>query len=133
MYATIIVALIAAISAILAPVITALIQQRSAYRLAAAEWFFKERASSYKELLSAADQCLKNPCTDNIQVLRRASDAALLFSTIDTQAAISAFGQLILSSDLRTSSSQQLKALSAARLNMMLAMQKELDVKQANS
>ena len=112
MYATIIVALIAAISAILAPVITALIQQRSAYRLAAAEWFFKERASSYKELLS---------------------DAALLFSTIDTQAAISAFGQLILSSDLRTSSSQQLKALSAARLNMMLAMQKELDVKQANS
>lgn len=133
MYATIIVALIAAISAILAPVITALIQQRGAYRLAAAEWFFKERAASYKELLSAADKCLKDLCTDNIQILQRASDAALLFSSIDTQTAISSFGQLVLSSNLKTASSEQMKALSTARLGMMLAMQKELNVKQAKS
>ena len=133
MYVTIIVALIAAISAILAPVITALIQQRSAYHLSAAEWFFKERIAAYKELLSASDQCLKNPCADNIEALQRASNAALLFSTVDTQVAISKFGQLALSSDLRMSSNEQLKALSAARLNMILAMQKDLDIKKANS
>lgn len=126
MLAAIIVALITALAAIAAPLISAVITQHGAYKLASAEWFFREKVKSYKDFLLFADTYLREQSPKNIQALQHASDCALLFSSKDTQAAISCFGQALLAVDLQQASTSSLHQVSELRLHMILAMQKEL-------
>lgn len=128
MLAAIIVALITAFAAIIAPVISSLISQSGSYKLAASEWFFRERVAAYKALLSASSLCLKERTAESIVELQKASDEAFLFSSLDVQASISLFGRSVLSIDLKTASDEEMRNLGSARLQMISSMQRELNV-----
>lgn len=118
---------ITAIACVLAPLVSALISQRGTMKLKSFELFFQEKTAAYKEFLHACDHFLQSPSSpEEISALLEASSNALLFSSLDTQSAISAYGQLVRESVFPNCSSAKTMELSRARITTILAMQSEL-------
>ncbi|MBQ9269717.1 MAG: hypothetical protein IJ206_09405 [Oscillospiraceae bacterium] len=120
---TVIIALIAAISAIIAPVVTALINHRSAYRVKTTELYFVARADSFRRLLGVASHYPVRPSADDMQALQDASAGAMLFSSPDTQEKIALYVSKLMGNDY---SSASISALSDAHKAAILAMQSDL-------
>lgn len=81
---TLIVALITAIAAILAPLATAIINRVSEYRLRTLELFFNEKAQAYKQYLDITSRFPPNPSSNDLQELNSAMNQATLYSSEDT-------------------------------------------------
>lgn len=118
---------ITAVACVLAPVISASISQRGVMKLKSFELFFCEKTAAYKEFFHACDHYLQSPHSlEERKALLDASSNALLFSSLDTQAAISAYGQLVLESIYPNCSSTKTMELAQARTAVILALQSEL-------
>lgn len=81
---TIIVALITAFAAIIAPLITAIINHVSAYRLRTLELFFIEKSKAYHQYMNITSHFPINPTPEDIHTLYSALNQAVLYSSKDT-------------------------------------------------
>lgn len=125
-YATIIVAMITAFAAIVAPLFTALLTNRGAFRLKSSEWFLSEKMTAYREFLLAADQCLSCRSAETLLRLESSSANAILFSSKEVEVALSSFGRDILSSGFPECDDTVLRCLASSRLSVLSAMKKDL-------
>lgn len=123
---TLIIAIITALAAIIAPVITALITQRGAYKAKAAEMFFTAKVDAFLGFLSLAAEYAEPagmPSKEKSYALQSASAHALLFATPDTQEKIAIYGKLLLQNSFKP---EDIRKLSLAHRDAILAMQSEI-------
>lgn len=95
-YITLLASIITAFASIIAPVLTAIINNRSAYRLQSTELFFKAKSEAYKSFLSYAANFPPSPSPDEMQKLQEYHSQAMLFSSTHTQSCISEYAQCLL-------------------------------------
>lgn len=95
-YITLLASIITAFSAIIAPVLTARINARSAYRLKTTELFFRAKSEAYKDFLSYASNFPPVPSPTEIQKLQEYTSQAILFSSPHVQNHISEYSQCLL-------------------------------------
>lgn len=117
---TIIVALITAIAAILAPLITSVINQIGAHRLRALELFFEEKTKVYKQFLETTAQFPVFPTEDDVSKLNCALNLATLYSSRETGKAMSIYVHHLVNSKTQTTD------VGDAYLAVYHAMQNEL-------
>ena len=117
---TLIVALITALAAIIAPVLTALITQHGEYRLKSLELFFNAKSKAYLELLDATSNFPKFPEESKIIELYALLNRAFLLSTENTRSKLSLYVKLLIES------SADSELLTLAYQDAVLAMQNEL-------
>ena len=114
---TIIACSITAISAIIAPAVSAYIQVRYQYKIKTIDLFFNAKLKAYHDFMEAT---IDLPSSDS-QVLKNfdhMSAAALLLSTPETQAAISLYGQALIEN-------VPSEIIGNVQANSILAMQKD--------
>lgn len=114
--------LLTAICALLSPIIT----QRGEYRRARMKLHFEQKVHTYFDLLDVITALMASPTPDPALLKRyhHASACALLFCSLDTQAAVSAFGALLLSP---LDSPEARMRLSSAETALLLSLQNDLD------
>ena len=116
---TIIACSITAISAIIAPAVSAYIQVRYQYKIKTIDLFFNAKLKAYHDFMEAT---IDLPSSDS-QVLKNfdhMSAAALLLSTPETQAAIALYGQALIEN-------VPSEIIGNVQANAILAMQKDLN------
>lgn len=118
---TIIVALITALAAIVAPVITQFIAQRGAYRLKSLELFFAEKAKVYRKYINVTSKFPPEPKLDDLMKLNNALNQALVYSSKDTGRKLTAYVF-----QLRKTKNPDLDAIAETHLEAFLAIHAEL-------
>ena len=121
MNVTVIVALITALAAIVAPVITQHIAQRGAYRLKSLELFFAEKAKVYREYLEVTSQFSPEPKMNDLMKLNNALNQALVYSSKDTGKKLTQYVYL-----LKNTEAPDYDAIADAHLEAALAIRAEL-------
>lgn len=90
-----IVALIAAIAAIVSPVVTQLISIRGSFRLKTVELFFNAKAEAFQNLLEVTSKYHPNPCPELLMQLESAMNQAFLYSSKGTQQKLALYIKLL--------------------------------------
>lgn len=118
-----ILALVAAIAAVVSPILTALIQTRNAYKIKAAEMFFSAKSDAYKRYLHCATEIKASPGGEATVELMDATAQAQLFSALDTQMKIGLYSKDLLDFD---TGEVPMSRLAASSTEAMFAMREEL-------
>ncbi len=121
MNVTVIVALITALAAIVAPVITQYITQRGAYRLKSLELFFAEKTRAYREYLEVTSQFPPEPKMADLMKLNNALNQAIVYSSRDTGKKMTQYVYL-----LKNTKSPDYDAIADVHLEVALAIRAEL-------
>lgn len=123
---TIVVSLITALAAIIAPVITAIINNRANRKIKVLELFYQRKTDAYLEFMKAASAVLVNgrPAQELLAQIQEAGSVALLFSSKETQSKISKYCAMLLKSDYSPSG---LAALSQSYHDAIISMQEEIN------
>lgn len=120
---TLLAAIIAAIAAIISPLLAAIINARHAYRLQTAELFFKAKIEAYKSFLSYTANFPLSPSTSEMQKLQEYASQSILLSSPHVQSCIAEYAQYLLNLE-RTPAS--IDKSSQLYKNAVLAMQDDL-------
>lgn len=119
---TLIVALIAssitAISAIVAPVLTALITTRHEYKIKTIELFFHAKLNAYNKFIEVSSTLPSNPHEQDLQKLHNATAYASLLSSATTRSKISAYSYYLIQ--------ENFEQIDLAYESVILAMQDDL-------
>lgn len=116
---TVIAALITAIAAIIAPSVTAYINNRYQYKIKTIDLFFNAKLEAYQRFIKAASYAASNPSMEVQKALDDSMSYALLLSSRPTQVLLLKYTQaLIHSSDANRIGDLQAKTI--------LSMQKDL-------
>lgn len=116
--AAVIAAVIAAVAAIIAPVITAKLTTSHQEKMKTIELFFAAKSEAYKNFITISSFYSDSFYEEDVQKLYDAASCALLFSSPDTQEAISQLTEYLVSNQTELAGTAQGKAI--------LAMQKDL-------
>lgn len=120
---TTILALISAISATLSPIIVALINRHSTYKVKAAELFFTTKIEAYNSFLSFTSTFPLAPSVSDVCELNKAASPILLMSKESTQELVSLYSKAL--SD-GISNPTQATAIGNMRAKVILALQSEI-------
>lgn len=118
---TVIVALITTLAAIIAPLITAIINHVSAYRLKTLELFFVEKVKAYHEYMDIASCFPINPTPDDMHKLFSTLNKAALYSSKDTVQQLNCYAYFLLDTD-----HSDKNAIAEANFATLQALQREL-------
>lgn len=121
MTAAIIVALITALAAIIAPIITQLLARNGAYKLKELELFFLEKVKVYNEFINLSSTFPQNGSTEEAFKLVAAINRATLFSSEKTSRILSAYYAF-----LTGIAAHSQEDIAGARTAAISAMQEEL-------
>ncbi len=115
----VLVSMIAAIAAIIAPVLTAIITQRGARRIKQIEMFFLAKAQTYNAFLDVTSQFPPNPQYEDLRKLSLVFNQALLYSSRETGRKLALYVNFLKNGDVSD-------AESAAYLDAVSALKAEL-------
>ena len=118
-----ILALIAAIAAVISPVLTAFINSRNAYKTKESELFFEAKSAAYRDYLRYATAIKASDLQEVTIGLTNATAQAQLFSSSDTQIKIGKYTASLLNFH---AGETELSQLAADATSAMLAMRDEL-------
>lgn len=127
---TLVIALITAIAAILAPLISSIISQRGSYKIRLVEMFYRSKVDAYTNFIYATSKVNTHSTADELMEMQRTLAEAMLFSSNKTHRMISNYSVALIKyrqakmNDLDCS--EYLKRLGETQRSAITAMRAEL-------